>query len=935
MLEPQVRQLVERVLDTGCAPEEVCHGDPVLLEQVRTRLRRAQRLEQELELLFPTPVAAAERERGRSLDVDGVRTTLPLPRIPGYEVQGVLGYGGVGVVYRVRHLGLQRPVALKMLLAGEFAGPVEVQRFLREASAVAQLHHPHVVAVHDVGEHEGRPYFTMELLEGGTLATRLAGRPQPPREAAALISTLADAVEAAHRAGIVHRDLKPANILLTADGVPKVADFGLARGIDEGPGLTRTGSRLGTPSYMAPEQARGDGAARGPACDVHALGAMLYEVLTGRPPFRADTAAETERQVIAQDPLPPSRLEAAVPRDLETICLTCLRKDPHRRYASAALLAADLRRFLAGEPVSARPLGLLARLGRRVRRNPLATALTLTALALVALAAGFGVREWSLAGQRRLEEERWVERLAFVQRLEHEGRFAEARAILLRLPDAGSESLRARIRSAQDELDVLERLDLVRFDRAAATGIDFDDAATDARYAHVFADAGLGQPGDSIDEVASRVRAADSRLALVAALDDWAFSCRDRGRLSWILGVARRADPDPWRDRVRTPTLWTDGDALEQLAADADPASQSVALQLVLAGRLRAAGRDHVGWLRRGPAAHPDDYWVDFVLAEALGVSEESVGFYRVALALRPHAVPTYVNLGNVLAQLGRVEEARGYWTQALALEPRAPLIHQNLAVAALNVGELEAAVASAHDALALDPTLPNAQAVLGMALLRQGRPGEAVAPLRSARELMRPDDPQHAYVVSQLAFCEQVEVRLARARELLEQRGAPAAAGERLLLARDTLVAHRPLESAALYAAAFEEDPAVADDLHGGHRYNAACAALRLAGGVGGAPQLPDVEQASWRRQGLAWLAADLAAWTAAWKSLHAAPAGAAAAESLRDELHTTLGHWQRDGDLAPLREVAALASLPESERRECETLWHDVQALLDATAG
>jgi serine/threonine-protein kinase len=285
----------------------------------------------------------------------------------GYEILGELGRGGMGVVYQARQKDLGRVVALKMILAGAHAGPSDRERFLAEARNLARLQHPHIVQVHEVGETpspDGQaagastlPFFSLEFVEGGSLDRRLAGTPQVPRHAAALVETLARAVHYAHRQGIVHRDLKPANVLLTPDGTPKVTDFGLARYLGDTSGRTDTGAVLGTPSYMAPEQAAGQSKAVGAAADVWALGAILYECLTGRPPFKGASVLETLDQVCTREPVPPRQLQPGVPRDLETIALKCLQKEPRKRYASAEALAEDLRRFLAGEPITARPAG--------------------------------------------------------------------------------------------------------------------------------------------------------------------------------------------------------------------------------------------------------------------------------------------------------------------------------------------------------------------------------------------------------------------------------------------------------------------------------------------------------------------------------------------------------------------------------------------------
>jgi tRNA A-37 threonylcarbamoyl transferase component Bud32 len=298
--------------------------------------------------------------------------------VPGYECLGELGRGGMAVVYKARQESLHRIVALKMILAGAHAAPEEVARFRIEAEAVAQLQHPHIVQIYETGQKDGCPYYSLEFVEGGSLARQLDGRPWSADKAARLVECLAQAIQHAHAHGIVHRDLKPGNVLLTANGQPKVTDFGVAKRLDSNLGHTRTGAVLGTPSYMAPEQAEGKRAV-GPAADVYGLGAILYELLTGRPPFHGATPLDTVLQVVSEEPTAPRRWQPTVPRDLETICLKCLEKDPRRRYASAQALSEDLLRFLAGEPIAARPPGPLGRFDRWARLRP-ALAVTLVAL---------------------------------------------------------------------------------------------------------------------------------------------------------------------------------------------------------------------------------------------------------------------------------------------------------------------------------------------------------------------------------------------------------------------------------------------------------------------------------------------------------------------------------------------------------------------------
>src|ERR1700676_4742721 len=289
---------------------------------------------------------------------------------------------------------LDRLVGLKMILAGGLSGSAERERFRTEAEAIARLQHPNIVQVYEVGEHEGMPFFSLEFCPGGSLDGKLDGTPLPPLEAARLVQTLASAVQAAHDKSVIHRDLKPANVLLGEDGTPKITDFGLAKKLDD-VGQTQSGAIMGTPSYMAPEQAGDKGKELGPAADIYALGAILYEALTGRPPFKAATALDTILQVVADDPVPLRQLQSKTPRDLETICLKCLQKAPGKRYATAADLAEDLRRFQAQEPIQARPVGRLERGVKWAKRRPavagLLAALVLAALGLVGGGAWFTI----------------------------------------------------------------------------------------------------------------------------------------------------------------------------------------------------------------------------------------------------------------------------------------------------------------------------------------------------------------------------------------------------------------------------------------------------------------------------------------------------------------------------------------------------------------
>jgi WD40 repeat protein len=411
--------------------DQLAAGDPLVARLQQSATRRGEPVvtpAQRRSAVRALRQGSGGRSAARERDAGTEPVVSPAPRQVGdYDILAEVGRGGMGVVYKAWHRGLHRLAALKMVLAGEFASPAQELRFRLEAELAARVRHPHIVQVYEVGSHDGRPFLALEWVEGGSLAGRLDGTPWPPGEAAALIETLAGAIHVAHSEGVVHRDLKPANILLQrsevggqkSDGVPasasrsdlcpltsglcpKITDFGLAQPTEGGLTLTHSGFLVGTPGYMAPEQAAGQRALVGPATDVYALGVVLYELLTGRLPFPGDSALEVLRAVTSDEPVRPRRLRPRLPRDLEAIALHCLEKQPGRRYPSALALADDLRRYREGRQVAARPVGAVARLARACRRRPLvALLLALLTASLVGGLAGV-TWKWLEADEQRV-----------------------------------------------------------------------------------------------------------------------------------------------------------------------------------------------------------------------------------------------------------------------------------------------------------------------------------------------------------------------------------------------------------------------------------------------------------------------------------------------------------------------------------------------------
>jgi tetratricopeptide (TPR) repeat protein len=771
--DERIEALLERMLESGCSAEEACAEHPELLATVRTRWQRLRHAQAALDELFPT--AAGAHQAGAPAPGDA------LPVVPGYRIEHELGRGGMGIVYAAWHERLQRRVALKTLLTGPFASARELARFQREAELVAQLQHPHIVAVHDVGDVHGQPYYTMEFVDGTTLAERLRGGRLAPRDAARLVATLARATEFAHQHGIVHRDLKPANILLAADGTPKVGDFGLALRIGAA-GLTITGGRAGTPSYMAPEQAAGRTSAVGPTTDVHALGAVLYATLTGEAPFQGSSDAETTRLVIEAEPRPPRALAADVPRDLETICLQCLRKEPHRRYATAALLADDLERFLAGEPVLARRTGHLERVWLWSRRRR-ALAVTLAGSALLGMA--MLLLALQMHAERRRTHADVRHSLAIAERHALAAEWSRAREALLaaeaRFADGGNATLREAIATLRTDLTLVAELEQLRASaplRVRGTLASMPlVAGTDEDLARLLGRFGLAAPGTDAAAVGAALAAQPMRTALLAAIDTWSTMAKPAHR-DWLLAVARAADPDPtrWRDRARDGGNWHDRATLDDLAATADVAAQPVSLLVAVAQRLNAAGGNAEALLDRTLAQHPADVWANRArgLHDVEARPEAALRFLQSSVALRPEVAGVHGYLGIALAATGQLHDAEATLRRAAALGARTEWIQVNLGNCLFLQDRLDESAAAYERAIAAARHTPQAHAGLASVRMEQGRLADAIAALTEALRL----DPENAYAHSLMATA---LLRSARLAEALTHADRAVAAGAEL----------------------------------------------------------------------------------------------------------------------------------------------------------
>jgi serine/threonine protein kinase/Tfp pilus assembly protein PilF len=704
-----------------------------------------------------------------------------------YELLEEIGRGGMGVVYKARQLSLGRVVALKVLPLAATMDPRHLQRFHNEARAAAGLHHEHIVPVYAVGQERGVHYYAMQFIDGWTLAQFLeqqrqgkdAARPdepaadnapaaapsadtgaqacattvQTPRDAAhfrrvaAWGVEAAEALEHAHQLGIVHRDIKPGNLMLDGQGKLWVTDFGLAR-VAADSGLTLTGDLVGTLRYMSPEQALAKRVVIDHRTDVYSLGVTLYELLTGRPAVGGSTREEILRQILDAEPRRPRQLDRAIPRDLETIVLKASAQEPERRYATAQELADDLRRLLLDEPIRARRPSLAQRVRKYARRHR-AAVWAIAVVALVLTATGLWYVQ-DRAEQRAEEARREADQrqgtrevLAEATRLQRQARWPQARAVLAQgLAQLGEEpplELRQPLEQARRDLELVVRLDNIRMKKADIFKGKPYWSMADADYAAAFRDAGLLDEGEDATVVAARIRNSPVRPALVAALDDWASVARERTRRARLLEIARRADPDPLRDRLREPALWEDAKALAAKLAGVEVAA--LGPQFAVALGVHVSDGDAIALLTAAQARFPDDFWLNHELGEMHRLAkrwDKAIGYYRAALAVRPDMAVVHLALGVCLGETGGPKEAVAAYRHAVQFGPELALAHCNLGAALMGLGRLDEAIGECQRAIELDDKVSMAHTNLGSAFGRKGQFGKAVVEYRKAIKLDR-----------------------------------------------------------------------------------------------------------------------------------------------------------------------------------------------------
>jgi tetratricopeptide (TPR) repeat protein len=818
------------------------HDDPRLaeaLDEYCAALRRGEAMSREQFLARHPEVAEGLRECLACLDLmeqaadseGGAGTDGPGKGILGdFRLVREVGRGGMGVVYEAEQISLGRRVALKVLPFAATMDPRQLARFQNEARAAASLHHTNIVPVHAVGCERGVHYYAMQFIDGQTLAafldrqrtggsasadqtTAYALSPAGPAAETAVAAATdraprgaayyrrvaewgiqaAEALDCAHSVGIVHRDVKPANLMIDGTGRLWVTDFGLAR-VQSDAGLTMTGDLVGTLRYMSPEQALAQRVVIDQRSDVYSLGATLYELLTLRPVFEGQDRAELLRQIAFEEPLRPRLLERAVPAELETIVLKALEKGPADRYGTAQELADDLRRFLEDRPIQARRPSLWRRSSKLARRHRsvVATAALglVVALAVLAGSVGWVVRDREARRAETAAREAETERAAEVDLDEAErhltgDRLPEATPALERaegrLASGGSDRLRARLAQLRRDTTMVASLEKVRMLTSPNASIELNPVGGDRAYAAAFVEYGLSPQALPPAEVARRIRGSAIREHLVTALDEWSF-IKERWRPGSgkpLQAIARLADDDPRRQRLRDLMVRQDGGALESFAAEKEALALPPSYLILLAQTLGDKGRGEANYqlLRRARQRHPRDFWVNAVLGATMlsaarkspVAAAEAAGYLRVALAVRPQSPQIQIILGLVLQDGGKFAEAEDAYRRAIHLKPDYFEAYSNLGNALHLQKRLNEAEKAFRKAIELRPDYAWGYYNLGITLHAQKRVDEAVNAYRKAVEIQPNNAKAHCNLGNALREQKKLDEAIQACRKALE----------------------------------------------------------------------------------------------------------------------------------------------------------------------
>jgi serine/threonine-protein kinase len=1001
--------------------EELCADCPALLDDLRRQLEALRSMEQFLGATGDTPSSAARPDAPTVRA--GEETAAAAGEVPlvgsRYRPLRLHARGGLGEVYLARDEELSREVALKRLRRPHAADAG--RRFLREGEITGGLEHPGVVPVYGLTrDADGQPCYAMRFIRGQTLEEAIArfhetgeaGRGLALRQLLGRFVAVCNTIAYAHSRGVVHRDLKPANIMLGDYGETLVVDWGLAKRLG-GPGEaqpdnrdgaslppadgrdsgTAIGDVLGTPQFMSPEQATGRQDTVGPASDIYGLGATLYALLTGRPPFTCDSVAEVLRQVQRGGFPPPRLLRPQTPRALAAICLKAMAREPEARYATALEMAADVERWLADESVRAYPEPIGARARRWVRRHRTLVTTLLAVLGLTVLLGG-GTAGWLAARQAETNrsarddleeadgfqrEEKWTNAKVAAQR-------AQAR-----IGSSGPAELREQARQAHLNLALVERLEEIFDDFSSQGGEDRAKrvARMETAFAEAFSNYGWDLSSLATDEAAQRVHASAIQSQLLAGLEQWAVFREERNGSGGdkLLAIIAAVDPDPWRNELRQARVRWDRAALSRLVAQADVPQLPLASLLSL-GRMASSADNSPGVLRVLKAAQrraPGDLWINYTLGYKLRQAQqfkaEAVGYLRAALAMRPgnvvlrwmiaedleamgrlqEALETYQDLlrdkpdcdaahsglGWTLVRLGRLDQAEAEFRKALDYNSKNAWAHNNLGYVLAQRGQFDEALAHDDEAVRLQPDLPYAHVNRAVVLLRKQRPAEAEAAARKATEV----DAELALGYNFLGLALQAQGKF-----------DDALAAYQTALKKDPAYteARNNMRSLALdrrlpQVLSGQDKPTDAELIEfarlciGKKRYSHAAQFFEAA--FAAQPRLAE-DLRSFDRYNAACAAAQAAGgsggdatrlddaerarlrgqalgWLRADLGLWAKQLEAGTPEA-RKAVREQLQNWRRDTDLAGLRDAAALAKLPEVEREACLKLWADVDALL-----